>query len=66
MTDVLEIEKAVQKLDATSLSAFSAWFTQFNENAWDARIAQDASAGRLDGFAADAMASYKAGKVRTL
>ena len=34
------------------------------ETAWDAQIEADASAGKLDGLAAEALAEYRSGKVR--
>lgn len=62
MTTLQAIEQAVQKLPM----AEPAEFRQFDEAAWDAQIETDASAGKLDVMAAEALAEYQTGKARPL
>ena len=62
MTTLHAIEQAVQKLPVAELAEF----LQFDEAAWDAQIEADASAGKLDVMAAQALAEYQTGKARPL
>ena len=59
---VSEIEIAITKLPAPELAQFRQWFTEFDNDAWDAQIEADAAAGKLDALAAEALEEYKAGK----
>jgi hypothetical protein len=63
---VQELEKAVAKLSPRELTEFRAWFLQFDMDEWDRQIARDSEAGRLDKFAEEAIADYKAGRVKEL
>ena len=63
---VQELEKAVAKLSPQELAEFRAWFLQFDLDEWDRQIARDSDAGRLDKFAEEAIADYKAGRVKEL
>lgn len=51
MSTVKEIETAVSKLSREDLSAFRAWFAEFNAAEWDKQFEQDVAAGRLDALA---------------
>jgi hypothetical protein len=64
--NVQELKKAVAKLSREELAEFRAWFQQFDMDEWDCQIARDAEAGRLDKFAEEAIADYKAGRVKEL
>ena len=66
MTSILAIEQAVQQLPAQDLAEFRRWFVQFDEAVWDAQIEADASAGKLDALAAEALAEYHNGSAREL
>ena len=66
MTTAEEIEKAVEQLAPQELARFRAWFEVFEANRFDAVIERDAVAGRLDAFAEEAIASYRAGQSRDL
>ena len=66
MTAVETIERAVEKLPAEELAEFRDWFVRFDEATWDAQIEADASAGRLDALAAEALQEYGEGKAREL
>ena len=66
MTEVEQIENQVKKLSAAGLAKFRAWFLEFDARVWDAQIESDLKAGKLKGLIAEALADYKAGKVREL
>lgn len=66
MGDVKTIEKAVESLPPSDLAQFRRWFAEFDATAWDKQIDQDATSGKLDGLAADALADYSAGSPREL
>jgi hypothetical protein len=66
MTTAEEIEKAVEQLAPQELARFRAWFEVFTANRFDAAIERDAKAGRLDAFAEEAIAAYRAGQSRDL
>lgn len=66
MGNVKSIENAVESLPATELAEFRRWFAEFDGNAWDRQIDQDASSGKLDPLAAEALADYSTGLARQL
>ena len=66
MTSILAIEQAIQQLPAHDLAEFRRWFAQFDEAVWDAQIEADASVGKLDALAAEALAEYHNGAAREL
>lgn len=61
-----DIEKAIEQLDPRELARFRAWFEVFDADRFDAAIEQDASAGKLDTFAEEALAAHRAGRSRDL
>jgi len=64
MSEVEQLEKRIAKLAPRDLATFRAWFLEFDGRVWDEQIEADAKAGKLDGFIAEALADYKAGKAR--
>lgn len=62
MSTVLEIEKAIQKLEPKEIHEVADWLQELREELWDKQIAADAKAGRLDKMIAKAKAGYRAGK----
>ncbi|KNZ31160.1 MAG: hypothetical protein AD742_18245 [Methylibium sp. NZG] len=66
MGNVQSIEKAVEGLPPSELAEFRRWFAEFDAAAWDAQLEADASAGKLDALAAEALAEYEAGKSREI
>ena len=42
------------------------WFAEFDAPAWDLQLEHDATAGKLDHFATEALADYEAGSSRSL
>lgn len=66
MTSLEDIERAVTELSADQLANFRAWFEEFEAARFDQRIERDAQAGRLDRFAEQALADFRAGRAREL
>ena len=66
MTTAEDIEKAVEQLDPRELARFRAWFEAFDAEQFDAAIARDISAGKLDALADEALAAHRAGRSRDL
>jgi hypothetical protein len=66
MGNVKSIEKAVESLEPSELAEFRRWFAEFDAAAWDRQIEQDASSGKLDTLAAEALADYRTGPAREL
>ena len=61
MENVKSIEHAVESLPPLELAEFRRWFAEFDGHAWDRQIENDASSGKLDHLAAEALADYRAG-----
>ena len=61
-----EIENSITKMTAEELARFRAWFQEFDANKFDARIAADANAGRLDELAAAALREHENGETKEL
>jgi len=66
MGDVKSIEKAVESLPPSELAEFRHWFAEFDAAAWDQKIQHDASSGKLEALAAEALADYRSGSRREL
>lgn len=66
MSNVEDIEKAVERLAPGDLARFRAWFDTFDAARFDQRIEQDANGGKLDKLAAQAIAAHKNGTTRDL
>jgi len=62
MSSAKEIEEAVLRLPADELAAFRSWFAEFEADAWDRRMEEDAAAGRLDALADEAVEDLRAGR----
>ena len=66
MGNVKSIEKAVASLPPSDLAEFRRWFAEYNAAAWDKQIEQDATSGKFDGLAAEALADHRSGTAREL
>jgi hypothetical protein len=66
MTNVQSIEQAITQLPMQDLAEFRSWFAKFDAQAWDTQLESDARSGKLNVFAAEAVAEYKLGKAREL
>ena len=66
MSDVFEIERAVQKLSRSELTTFREWFLGFDAETWDKQFAEDVAAGRLDALADEAVSDLRGGRCKEL
>lgn len=61
MTKIESIEREVEKLTPQELASFRAWFLEHDWQAWEREIEKDSEDGRLDRFAAEALADLESG-----
>ena len=66
MTKVEQLEKEVQTLTPEELAAFRNWFAEYDWLAWDRQLEADVAAGKLDKFAAEALAEFERGETTEL
>ncbi len=66
MGDIQSIEKAIQALAPAELAELRRWFAEFDAEAWDLQLEQDAAAGKLDKLAAEAHTDHHSGSSRSL
>ena len=66
VTKVEALEREVEKLSPEELAAFRDWFVEYDWQAWDRQIELDAAEGRLDRFAAEALAELDRGETREI
>lgn len=66
MTSIKEIESAIEKLTKDELAALREWFEKFDAKLWDQQFEEDASSGKLDRLANQAMADFKSGKCKEI
>ena len=66
MGNIHSIEKAIEALPPSELAEFRRWFAEFDAAAWDKQLEHDASAGKLDQPANQALADFHAGSPREL
>lgn len=59
MGNVKPIEHAAESLPPLGQAGFRRWFVEFDGHAWDRQIEEDASSGKLDHLAAEALADYR-------
>lgn len=62
MTRVEQIEKEIASLSQEELEDFRRWFQEFDATAWDQQIEADATSGRLEKLADEALHEHGAGK----
>jgi hypothetical protein len=63
---VQTIEHEIERLSQKELEQLQSWFLEFNSDSWDRQIEVDATAGKLDALAAEALEEYDAGKAREI
>lgn len=61
MSKVESIEREIVELSSTELAAFRNWFREFDAEAWDRQIEEDARSGKLDSLANTALESFQSG-----
>ena len=62
MSTVEEIEAAIEGLPRDQFLRLLTWVRGRLEDEWDRQIEEDVKAGRLDKFAQEALAEYRAGR----
>lgn len=66
MTKVEALEREVEQLSPEELAAFRDWFTEYAWQAWDRQIERHSAEGRLDRFAAEALAEHERGETKEI
>ncbi len=66
MTRVESLEDQVRNLTPQELTAFRAWFAEYDWRSWDAQFERDVAAGKLDALASEALAEYERGETTEL
>ena len=66
MPSLQRIESQIASLPEQELRKFRSWFDEFDALLWDHSLAQDIGSGKLDSFAAEALAQYGAGQCKPL
>lgn len=66
MITIEEIETAIEKLSKADLSKFCAWFEEFDAKAWDKQFEEDATSGKLDEIAKQALDDFQSGKCKEI
>jgi hypothetical protein len=66
MTKIQIIEKEVKSLNSEELAEFRDWFLEFDSEAWDDQIENDAHSGKLDRLAQEALEEHKRGESKAL
>jgi len=61
-----DIEKAIAELPVDQLARFRAWFEEFEATRFDKKIERDATTGRLDRLAEQALSDFRTGRTREL
>ena len=61
-----DLENAVAKLPPDELARFRNWFEAFDAARFDQKIERDASTGKLDRLAEQALADFREGRTREL
>ncbi len=66
MSTLNEIERAVRQLSSEDLSAFRAWFAEFDAELWDRQFEADVVIGRLEALAEKALQHVREGRCTDL
>ena len=66
MSNVSQIEDAVQKLPVEDARKVADWLQQYLDEKWDQEIDRDTAVGRLDGLWEKAKSDIAAGRVKSL
>ena len=66
MTNVEDIERAVERLEGADFARFRDWFTRLEADRFDQAIEADIEAGRVDKLLEEALADLEAGRTTPL
>jgi len=62
MSQIETLEQNIRKLSPRELTAFRAWFMEFDAAEWDRQMEADSENGRLNRLAKNALEEHRAGK----
>jgi len=60
-----KLQQQVAQLSPENLAEFRQWFIRFDGDHWDRQIERDASEGKLDSLAQDALKEFRSGQSRS-
>lgn len=66
MSKVEKLEQQIQSLSPEELAQFRAWYQDFDWAVWDAQLASDVQAGKLDALADKALHDHAGRKTTPL
>ena len=66
MSRIEDIESQVKELAPDELAVFRKWFQEFDSELWDRQVESDATAGRLDNLAEEALEQDRSGETSEL
>ena len=66
MSTLSEIKQAIGQLSPEDLSAFRAWFAEFDAQLWEKQFEADVAADRLDALAEKALQHLREGRCTEL
>jgi hypothetical protein len=66
MDKIEKIGREIRNFSPPELAAFRKWFHDFDAQAWDRQIEEDAQAGKLDALAEAALRDWEAGGYREI
>ncbi len=66
MSKLKQIEKSIETLSDEEMKAFGVWFDNLRWQRWDSQIEKDATNGKLDRLANEAVAELRAGGMRRI
>lgn len=66
MSQVEEIERAIQQFASGDLVELRAWFAKFDAEVWDREFEEDVQSGRLDALAREALDDWREGRCTEL
>ena len=62
MDKIEKIEREIREFSPSELAAFRKWFHDFDAEAWDRQLKEDAQAGKLDALAEAALKAWECGE----
>ena len=66
MSNLEQIEAAILSLPSNEFEKLREWFLDLDYDRWDGQIEQDIEDGKLEAFAQEAIAEFKAGRCQEL
>ncbi len=66
MGKIENIEQEIQRLPLKDLARFREWFLNYDNEAWDRQLEDDAANGKLETLAKEAEQEYRRGQFRPL